>query len=84
MSPRSTSQHRVEHASMPSASLAVCIARAMPRPGEQILDLADRDDGHAARRQAIEQRLAARRQREIVAVRGSLESARARRRTAAR
>ena len=60
---------------MPCASLVVCTARVMPRPGEQVLDLADGEDLVAGRLQAVEQRRRERRQREIPPVGGARERA---------
>ena len=48
----------------------------MPRPGEQIVDLADRRSPGCPRPSAIEQRLAGRRQRVVVAIGGARERAR--------
>ncbi len=59
-------------------------ARVDAAAREQVLDLADGDDRQPTRPSAIEQRLAGRRQRVVVPVRGPREARPARRRTAAR
>ena len=61
---------------MPSSSLAVWSAWVDAATGEEILDLANRDDRQRCGLQAIEQRLARRRQRVVVAVRRAREAPR--------
>ena len=58
---------------MPSSSLAVWIARVMPRPANRSSILPIATTGRDAAVIAIEQRLARRRQRVVVAVRGARE-----------
>ena len=70
--------------SMPWSSLVVWTAVVMPRPANRSSILPIATTGVPAVLQPVEQRRRERRQREVAAVRGPLERARRRRRTAAR
>ena len=69
MRPRSISPIAFSVWSTPSLSERVCTARRDPPPAEDVLDLADPEHRPSRRGQAVQQRLAARRHREVAAVR---------------